>query len=208
MKENKKLDKQLEEEFSEDMLELKSKLQDIVGQQSESNAPSSKFKILKFGLPILAIAASILLAIIFLPQLWNNSGPSNLYASYYETYPMALNQRGDGDVKLNEAIALYINEDFDEAALAFKELYKEKLDPVLNLYSASAYQASGKYEKAIELYDQVISSNDDKVTEQALWYKAMAYLSMGEVEKSKEILSTFEGDHYKFKEAQELLEKL
>ena len=120
MKKDNKLDKVLASEFSEDVLDLKDKLNVITGKQS---SVKKKSKLLTLILPIVSIAAVFLLAIIFLPSLLDGNSTEKVYATYYEPYPMALNQRGDSEQSLNDAINDYTSKKYESAAQKFKILY-------------------------------------------------------------------------------------
>jgi tetratricopeptide (TPR) repeat protein len=201
MNEETKLDKQLEAEFSTDMLELKSKLKKITSQKKEVK----KGKLLRLILPIAAIAAGLILAIVFLPTLLQDTSNDGLYSTYYEPYPMALNQRGDGDQALNEAISAYGEKDYARASTIFEDLYGETQKGVYLLYQGSSLQAIEKYNEAIDIFDKVIGLNDAKITEQAQWYKVLALVKLDRKSEADQIIRTFKSSHYKFQEAQRML---
>ncbi|GLR16130.1 hypothetical protein [Portibacter lacus] len=205
MKKDNKLDKVLASEFSEDVLDLKDKLNKITGSQS---AEKKKSKLLTLILPIVSIAAVFLLAIIFLPSLLDGNSAKEVYAAYYEPYPMALNQRGDSEQSLNDAINDYTSKKFESAAQKFKILYTKDGNNVFLLYAANAEQAMGNYQSAIDLYDQIIVNNDPKVTEQASWYKSLALIKLDRKVFAREILSSLSENHYKYEEAQAILKSL
>ncbi len=201
MNQESKLDRQLESEFSADMLDLKSKLKSITSEKQEAK----KTNILRLIIPIIAIAAGLALAIMFLPSLFQDGSSEGLYAANYEPYPMALNQRGDGDAELNEAIAAYSEANYAEASLVFSRLFAKSNDAVHLLYQASSQQAMGEYNEAVETYDNVIALNDSKVTEQAQWYKALALIKIERSDEAMDLLKSFGDSHYKFEDAQKLL---
>lgn len=201
MKKESKLDKILALEFAEDTMDLKSKLAAITKEESTKQKKSAR----RLLMPALAVAASLVIAIVFLPSLFQGNSKDDLYASYYEPYPMALNQRGDGDNDLNQAISMYTETKYEESAAKFKALYDSGNDNVHLLYAASSEQANGNYQKAVELYDQVIETQDAKVVEQAKWYKALALWAMGDKDNAEKILRTLPKNHYKYNQAQEML---
>ncbi len=206
-KEN-RLDKQLAEELSEDVLHLRSVLSSVVDESPSKVLKQKKAgRMLRLIPPALLVAASLILAIAYLPGLLNHS-EENLYTSYYETYPMALSQRGDAEAGLNSAIASYIAGDFPNAADNFMAVWKEQKDEVYLLYAASAKQAAENYEDAIKIYDQIISTSNQKVTEQAQWYKALALIKVDRISDAKSLLTSLSSSHYKNSEIKELISSL
>jgi len=204
MKDETNLDRILEAEFAEDTMDLKAKLQKIAGTQKTGLTETRKKSPLRLILPALAVAAGLALAIVFLPQLLQDQTSDAVYASNYEPYPMVLNQRGGENIDLNEAIAHYSEENYMEAAKEFKTLFSNSGDYIQLLYAASAEQAGGNYQVAIDLYNQVLGSNEAKVIEQAGWYKALALIKMGKEEEGKELLRSFSQQHYKYSDAQKI----
>jgi tetratricopeptide (TPR) repeat protein len=198
-----KLERQLQAEFSEDMLDLKSKLKKVTAESEGVK----KTKVLRLILPILAIAASLTLAVMFLPQLFQSTTSEGLYSAYYEPYPMALNQRGGGEIQLNQAIVDYTGGRYAEASVKFNEIFEATNDAVYLLYHGSSEQALGNYIAAISIYDRVIKLNDERVSEQAGWYKVLALIALNKKEEADEILESFGQSHYKYKEAQEILQQ-
>lgn len=203
MNNEKKLDQQLEAEFSEDMLDLKSKLKRITAGQGEAK----KVKVLRFVLPIIAVASGLAIAIMFLPQLFQSTSSEGLYSSYYEPYPMVLNQRGAENTEVDDAIIAYNNGQYAEASVLFKNLFDQTGEAVYLLYHGSAEQALGNLAQAIEVYDQVVNLQDERLTEQAGWYKVLALIKLDKKKDANELIKAFKESHYKYREAQRILDQ-
>ncbi|WP_235296961.1 tetratricopeptide repeat protein [Portibacter marinus] len=210
MSNERKLDRQLEEEFASDVLDLRKKLDKIQSSEAlvEKDNTKGSGKTLKLIFISLAVAASFALVSMLLPQLFTTSSTGEIYASNYEPYPMALNQRGDAEKILNDAIAAYISQKYQVAADAFTELYSQNEDALYLLYAGNAYQASEQYNKALTAYDQVINSADARVVEQAQWYKGLTLLKLNRIDEVQKLFNEFEETHYKYDEAMNILAKL
>jgi len=210
MRDDTKFHERLEEELSEDVLDLRSKLGKITSDsiETENRAKNSGGKILRIVITGLSIAACFAIAAFFIPGLWGEASTSDLYSAYYEPYPMALNQRGDAEAELNKAISSYIAEEYGTSSEAFLSLYSGSNEAVHLLYAANAKLAAGNYDEAIKLYEKVLETGDQKVAEQAQWYQALALIKLDKIEEAKASFRSFDNEHYKYNDVQDMLEKL
>jgi tetratricopeptide (TPR) repeat protein len=99
---------------------------------------------------------------------------------------------------------------WDSANICFNIADVKGLDEsALNFYHANALLAAGDANKAIQYFDSVINGDDDRFKVPARWYLSLAYLQIGQVEKSKELLTELQAitDIYS-KKAKDLLEQL
>lgn len=204
------LHRSLHEEFTDDVLDLKSKLNSIASESPLKIEKSDSKRGMPLVYKIISIAAIFLLAIIFLPNLLNPSmNQDEIYASYYEPYPMALNQRSTSEdqqnVILNNAIQSYLDGNYAEASKSFNTLYAEDPNDIYLLYQASSKQANNELSAAIDLYDQVIANGDSKYTEQATWYKGLALLENGNKVEAKKVFTSIDASHYKSEQVQKIL---
>lgn len=209
-----KLHQIIHEDLSQDVNALRVKLKEIdLGTKIIDKKETKKRSPLRILGPLTAIAAALLIGIIFLPDLLNPSlSSSQAYDKYYQPYPMALNQRSDnGNVEnnlLNEAIAAYSNGRYEEASKLFGQLFDQNGDTTYKIYQAHALLANNEATMAIDVYDEVLNSNDSRFHQQASWYKGLALLSSGNTVSAKEVFQNFSPDHYKYMEAQKILKNL
>lgn len=160
---------------------------------------------------ILSIAAgvAVVTAFIFLLRKPNYS-TSELFASYYAPYENLIVSRGQGDdVILERAMSAYDNQNYQRAV----SLLQPYLEANPNERSAALYLGIAQME--LSNYGEAESHlmealNDPLYQQQADWYLALLYLRMDDVNKSSETLQKIVnvGDHYKEKEARELLRSL
>ncbi len=210
------LHKALQEELNDDVLDLNSKLKAITSSsvtKKDGNKTKKPTKVLSLVLRYASLAAVLLLGIVFLPKMMSPSlEATEIYASYYETYPMALNQRSaNGEAlnsTLNKAIQAYLKQDFTSASNAFSEVYALDQNDIYLLYQASSQQAEGDLKGSIVTYDQIISNGDDQIVQQAIWYKALALIDLSRYDEASSLLSNIGDDHYKIEEAKKILEAL
>lgn len=208
------LHKSLQSELSEDVLNLKEKLRNINSGAKETDKSSGKqAKILRLVMRSVAVAAILGLGIFFLPQLFNESiAPEGLYASYYEPYPMALNQRSaDGSqetISLNEAVKNYTQKDYGKASIQFEELNKLEPDDVYLLYKANAEQAQGNLNEALNIYEGIIANGNEKYIQQAQWFKSLILINKGDLEEVKSFINSLSSEHYKSEELEQILKVL
>ena len=190
---------------------LRSKLE---GFEAEAAAPVRRL----FPLRALAIAASILALIAAGLWLFQNNQPSTpqaIFADYFEPYRNPIFTRSGENNQENTwktATEAYASGDYAKAIDAFRESlnYEETITYLANFYLGLSYlsQDSPQPQEAITALDQVFTSDND-YHQQALWYKALAYLNQNN--KSQAILSLKEllnqGD-FKRLEAENILNSL
>ena len=130
---------------------------------------------------ILAIAATLLLLIA---AGWFMMKPDkvegDLFATYFEPYPMLVTQRGEtAEVFANHEAAIEAYEEgrYAEAAELFTS---GRMPAVIQLYSGISYLASDNYVRALDML-QPLTNNAD-IAEQAQWYLALTYLKLNDME--------------------------
>lgn len=208
------LHKDLEHDLSGDVVQLRKSLKEIteVDKKTLPNIKNSA-KIYNLIYRYAAIAAIFILGIVFLPKMFNPStNLDTLYETYYESYPMALNQRSnDGSAettKLNAAINNYLNQNYKEAASGFKKLYEDDQNSIYLLYQAHSLMADKAYEEAFSLYDIIMQENNPALYEQCLWYKGLALLQMNQKDDALAIYNSAKPSHYKYDEIQQIIRKI
>jgi len=141
-----------------------------------------------------AVAALILIVggWVVLKQFLNKPNPSELYMSYYQTYPnvIAPNVRGENEETLiKRAFMAYDSGDFLLATQLFGELKTQISEDYVVFYEGLSYLEVNKAAKTIALFENKKFTNSDAQLENyRKWYLALAYLKTGKKEQAVEIL--------------------
>ena len=160
----------------------------------------------------LLVAASIF-AVLGLAVFYNLSQPissSDLYENYFERYPNVVKPmvRGEEKDAVDEAFEAYDNERFEEALTRFTTLYETDGSAHYLFYKALTFLELERSEEAIVLLEE-FSASDDKLSDRAGWYIAMAYLQLDDQEKAKEELEeVIDKKAFNAVKAEELLTEL
>ena len=208
------LHKDLHGEFTSDVLDLRTKLSEITNQKSALKVvKSKKVNTLSMIWKITSLAAVLVLGIIFLPNLFqDNLKADEIYASLYEPYPMALNQRSTSEnetnTTLNEAIQSYLDKNYTSSSEKFQVMYELTNDDIYLLYKANALQANGQLELAIENYDLILQSNNPKYIEQAQWFKGLALIEKGDNSQALDLFKSVNSTHYQKHKIDQILKVL
>lgn len=163
---------------------------------------------------IAAIAASVLF-LFFTSQYFFSSGSQTneaLFADHFEPYQMILNQRTQNPkapevgASVDEAVAAYLNKDYEASSLAFQKLQNETPAAVIfKFYTAISELSLGNANKAIPILEEISVDAPPIFAEQCQWYLALAYLKNGDRIKAKNKLAEIQRGAFKYEEAQELI---
>ncbi|MHA7059173.1 tetratricopeptide repeat protein [Aquimarina sp. M1] len=136
-----------------------------------------------------------------------------LYVSYLDASELpSLVDRGNGEQKsLIKAQRLFESKQYNKAL----EILTADLDNMqknkatIYLYTGISQMELNQFDNAEKTFDTLINSNLIDAPK-GIWYKALLLLKQNNIEKAKEILSEIGKypNHYKSKEASELLEQL
>ncbi len=139
-----------------------------------------------------AAVVVIIGAWVVFQQFLSKPNPSELYLSYYQTYPniVAPNVRGENQENLTtKAFLAYDSGDFQTAAQLFGELKTQTSEDYVVFYEGISYLEVNKPEKTIALFENKNFTNRDAQLEvYRKWYLALAFLKTGKKEQSVEIL--------------------
>ncbi|WP_276168486.1 tetratricopeptide repeat protein [Zobellia alginiliquefaciens] len=135
----------------------------------------------------------------------------NLYNSNFAPYENVVHpiERGEQleDLK-TRAFMAYENENYKEAIELFKTLNEKNNDKYIVFYEAISLMQLNKQDEAIPLLEDYIASSGE-LKERAIWYLALSYLKLDEIEDCKEQLRVLvHNEGFKKKEAQRLLDEL
>ena len=159
-----------------------------------------------------AIAAAVMLLLLayqFLRQPTSLS-PADLFAENYVSYNMVLKERsGSTDAltqELNNAVAAYNSQDFDQAASLFNHLYEKTQEQLAyQFYAAQSELGANRIDESIVLFSNLLQQNDHPFVEQSRWYLALAYLKKGAVPEAKLLLQEIKIGQFNYKKAETLL---
>ncbi len=160
----------------------------------------------------LLVAASIF-AVLGLAIFYNLNRPvssSDLYENYFENYPNVVNplERGNTANAKDTAFEAYETGRYQEAYDRFRDLLETEDQTYYQFYMANALLELGRAEEAILLLKEY-SASEDKLTDRAGWYLAMAYLQLDDKKQAiTELEKIVEQGAYNSSEAEQLLAEL
>lgn len=170
-----------------DTLKFKERLQEISREiKDEEQSVASNGDSFSYW----KIAASVVILIGLGTLLWNNYNKADrvtdLYISYYTPYPAEDVTRGDTKSDLDAIMKSYSKGNYKEVISKLEELLTISNKEQLRLYLGNSYLNTGKEKEAILQFKNV--SDTSRYYEDAVWYKALTYLKLGDVKKSIPIL--------------------
>ena len=184
---------------------LKSTISEVISE-NRSNSQNKTFW-------FIGIAASIAVLISVSLFVFKDTNYDELYASYVHIDEIpSLVTRGDDINKLLEnAQLLFEDKKYQKATESFKEYHEKEtsIDPLSYIYNGIAYTELNKFNEALAQFELLRNSNTLQ-SKKANWYKALVFLKQKKKRKLKDVLQTIllDKSNYKYREAQELLEKI
>ncbi len=128
------------------------------------------------------VAAGVLLLLgagLFLFQSEDELSNDELFAEYFEPYPVVGVKRGQEIDELKEkAIEQYENQNYEQAIPLLKELYLLEQDTLIQFYYSVALLANLQYEEAIINFEAIKATNN-LLEELINWYIFLANLGSG-----------------------------
>ncbi|MDP1815930.1 MAG: hypothetical protein Q8K92_15895 [Leadbetterella sp.] len=125
-------------------------------------------------------------------QFLSKPNPSELYLSYYQTYPnvIAPNVRGESQENLKtKAFMAYDSGDYEMATQLFGELKTQISEDYAVFYEGVSYLEVNRPKKTIALFENKKFTNSNAQFEDyRKWYLALAYLKTDKKEQAVEIL--------------------
>ena len=166
-----------------DVLDFRKKLIEIENQLNTKKGGSKRgFKLFR------PIAASLLLLIgVSIVLFLINKSQKGLFENYYEPYPVEDVTRGESSNFPNKIALKYSAGKYEEIILDLEQLVKES--PKNNLhkpYLGNSYLNLNKEDKAIRVFSTI---NENIYKEEALWYTALCYLKINDIENTKSALN-------------------
>lgn len=189
-------------------LELKEKLETF-----ENEEQLSKTRIIPLWIKRAMAMAAVLIVFFGLYQVvFNNSITADqVYLSYFEVYKAPSVAR-NSEVTLSDNLKLAMNaydkKAYDEAVVFFNRV-ADKANYLTNFYKGLSYLSLKKpnYNLALKSFESVLQ-NDNDYNQQALWYKGLTLLKLGETNMAMEVFQIIkEKEFYNHVKAKEILGK-
>ena len=164
----------------------------------------------------LGLAAAFLTGIIVVIYLMANSsgsGSTELYADYYEPYPVVNNMRAEelNEDSFEEGLTHYEQRSYNDAVSRLIEIKPEDSRySQAQFYLGQSYLAQDEIDKAIEIFSDQAQNNNSVLQSHSQWYLALAYIKIGNTGEAEDILEEIAGNEnsYNHTQARELLEEL
>lgn len=183
-------------------------------QQLEASKMAKKRNSVRKLWPLLGRIAAVLVlgfGVFYLTQ--RGLSDETLYASYFHAYPNIVapivRDVEEEDVMAKQAFELYESKHYEEAALAFEDLYKTQQAPYAPFYQALSRMALGDTEQAIAILEDPVWVIPERLQIPQNWYLALAYLKQGDHDHATKYLqSVWDAGGFQAAEAREILEKI
>ena len=173
--------------------------------------PSENVKVKRSSFSLLKYAAvlTILLGSFFIvKQYTGDTGSSDLFASYYQTYDSSvIRGRAIDSKELSEALFSYGSNDFSKADKLFSNVTPKSAEAMF--FGSICKIELDKLDEAIRDL-KTLSSQNSEYKADADWYLALAYLKKGDLNSTKSLLQNMSdnSDHAYSVKALKLLGEL
>ncbi|SEA35857.1 tetratricopeptide repeat protein [Psychroflexus halocasei] len=168
-------------------------------EKKKEQPKKSSFKPWRIG-----VAAMILILVgIYAYQEFSTP----VYSDYNQYPTVSFQSRGEESESLREAEEAFNSHQFAEAATHFEVLVKGNDNVEYKLYWAISLVETDQFEKADQLYLDILKSESVFVHE-ALWFGALSKLKQEDNKAASQLLSQIPEESDRYKEAQKLYKKL
>jgi len=158
-----------------------------------------------------AAVSLIVVAVVTLYFLSNQETTDSIFLSFYKPYPATSITRSLESAP-DRAFQLYASGDYERASVLLEEMRTDSVhahDPFLNLLLGNCYLNLNDFAKAYERLDEVRTSGEEVLGQQADWYYALALLKEGRKDESMELLISIRSAHAIYSgQADKLIEQL
>lgn len=173
-----------------DVMSLRNKLKRVAGDAASEKQAERSFatKTKHRRILVASIAASLILLLGIAGLISRNTSQNEIYQRFYTTYQIngiAREASLSADQTLASAMREYDNKDYAAALSLFQKVIDADRNNVVgHFYAGVSLQETGKYNKAISEYQEVIAQKDNLFVEQAQWFVALCFLKTNEEEKA------------------------
>lgn len=190
--------------------QLKSKFESWEKDVNHSNADKgvSTFPYLK-----ISIAASFILAILYLGKMFLPTGKEDFFLAYYEPYEnfeyTSTREEVESSSDKHKAYAAYDAKNYANAAQFFDKVISANPSDVPAIFFRGLCQMEMQfYEKGLNDLGAVVESDDPYYSEAALWYMSLIEVKLDHQDNATQYLEKLRSSKDYQVKAQELLEKL
>ncbi|MEM6316295.1 MAG: tetratricopeptide repeat protein [Bacteroidota bacterium] len=138
------------------------------------------------------LAASLLFLIGLFWWSFNQFGTSDtqdLFAQYYETPTFSFDRSGTATpTDFDKVVETYQQKDYSQVIEKLSTTDSQKLNPKWILLLGICYLETAQFEKAVVTFDVLQAKGS--LLDDAVWYKGLTYLKMGQKEMAKTTLQT------------------
>lgn len=196
----------------EDLIDLRAKCREA---QEEMKYSGKKLgKVVQFTRKYWYAAASVLLIALVAGSLilLNPGGYSTekLFKMYYKSGETVGISRS-GNANMVEALRFFSRNDYKTADELFdKILANDPQNIAVKYYSGISNIETENFQKAISMFESIISSGNNLYVENAQWYLGLSQLASGQIEQARKTFNTISATpgHYYNQDAKSILEKL
>ena len=179
-----------------------------------SNKQIIETKTNKFLLRFIPLVAAVIAVLFFLLNPLTST-PEKLYSKYYETFLEDYSSRsvalGDESFFLEEAVKLYLTNNYVEALSSLIEYSSDRKDisVISDFYMGLTQIENENFEKAEESFLVVLNQDFNFLQEHSQWYLSLVYLKVGKNNLAEENLLEIKYQESGYsKRAKEILKRL
>ncbi len=194
--------------------DLRSKLKEVHAEKFGVKPATKVVKMRSLRMLYAAAVVAVLIGATLWAALGSSSSPQELYAANFDVYQGLTTTRGDSDLHVlwEKINTKYMAGDYEATLVMLGQAEVEELKPdyLIHFYSGQCLMAQDKpnYYAAIDAFDIVLTSDND-FHAQSRWYRALAWMQLGESENAiadlEELSNT---SRYKSEEVERLLRDL
>jgi len=169
-------------------------------QRNVEDYKKSSKSIIKYLIPVAALAAALILIPVFFP---GNVSPQNLANTNYEVYDASFTTKSEvGD--LSQAESFYNDKKWQKAINIFSQ---HPNNPKAQIAKANSEYQLQQYDKAIATLQPVVKKHPD-YSDAAWWYIAMSYLSKQNKIKAVDALGSISEDSRFYEKGKNIIKQL
>lgn len=190
----------------EDIMQLRERMKETMRQPVKKKI--AWYKVAAVLIPLLLLGGWII-------NHFTGRTTDDLFQEYYLPYTPISNSRSSYDYafedgEIRTAIDAYSQKKYGAAAKKFAEIDATKIDsPDIQLQMACSFLLSNREIQAIEIFKDIAESDHPLYAQKAEWYLALTYLKNNQIKDAKVVLMKISvSNHYKSKEAIEIMEKM
>ncbi|MBS3808297.1 MAG: hypothetical protein KGY60_12390 [Bacteroidales bacterium] len=191
--------------MDDDLMELKSQVQDMMTEKEKDPHPLVWFKRKAVkGALVGALVLSLSSLGYYAAQVSTIPTKEEIFHKYYQPYSVTITDRSGSDevnTLLTSAMERYKEREYNQALQLFQKVLTKREDVAASLYSGISFMEVQKYKQANESFEDVVEDKDNLYLDQARWYMSMCHIRLGNIEDARNMLFTLaeESEYYRDK---------